>query len=59
MPLSGKWSRSQCRRIWREKSRWAVSPAGGRSPAAVFLVSDDSAYITGQALNVNGGEVMS
>jgi len=27
--------------------------------AVVFLVSDDAAYITGQALHVNGGMYMS
>jgi len=26
--------------------------------AAVFLVSDDAAYITGQAINLAGGSVM-
>jgi NAD(P)-dependent dehydrogenase (short-subunit alcohol dehydrogenase family) len=27
--------------------------------AAVFLASDESAYITGEAINISGGQVMS
>ena len=41
-------------RVGPPSSPAAVAVSGGRSPALLFLATDDARYITGQTLSVEG-----